>query len=68
MTYRLVSLAALMGLDPLAAVALPAALDAFARKAGMSEAAMLAECEVNAPLRDYLAEICRGVDVVEVLK
>lgn len=68
MTNRFASLAALMGLDPLAAVALPTTIEVAARKAGMATAAMLAECEGNAALRDYLARICREVDVVGALQ
>ncbi len=67
MTASLASLAAQMGLDPLAAVALPATIDCAAGKAGMAPRAMIAECEINAPLRDYLAGICRSADVAGAL-
>lgn len=67
MEHALVSLAAQMGIDPLAAVALPAVIDSASRKAGMTEAAMVAECRVNEPLREYLAQICRDADVKAAL-
>lgn len=67
MTASLVSLAAQMGLNPLAAVALPVTIEVAARKAGMSQRAMVAECADNAPLRDYLAGICRNTDVAGAL-
>lgn len=67
LTGRLVRLAARMGLTPLAAVALPTVVEVAARKAGMTNEAMLAECDVNSALREYLAEICNDVDVKEAL-
>lgn len=54
----LAALAALMGLTPAQAVALPVTVTVSARKVGMTEAAMIAELAVNAPLRKYLAEVC----------
>lgn len=63
----LADLAALAGLDPVSAVALPTVVTVAARKSGMSESALVAECRVNAPLRDYLAGVCRSTDVLGAL-
>ena len=64
---RIANLALTMKIDPLAAVALSTTIEVAARKAGMTTEAMIAECERNAPLRDYLASICRSVDVKAAL-
>lgn len=61
MTYALVSLARTMNLAPAAAIALPTVITVSAGKAGMSEAAFVAEAMGNAPLREYLAGICGNV-------
>lgn len=61
MTYAIVSLVSMMNLDPAAAIALPTVITVSASKVGMSEAALVAEAMVNAPLRDYLAGICGNV-------
>jgi hypothetical protein len=58
-TTTLAALAYDMGLAPADAVALPAVIEVSARKAGMFEAAFLAEVKANAPLRSYLASVCR---------
>jgi len=41
-----------------ALIALPTAVEAFARKANMPEGRMVIELLENEPLREYLAEIC----------
>ena len=61
MTCSLVSLARTMNLEPAAAIALPTVITVSAGKAGMGEAAFIAEAMINAPLRDYLAGICQTV-------
>lgn len=48
-----------MGLEPADAIALPTVIEVAARKVGMADDAMIAEAISNAPLRDYLAGICR---------
>lgn len=60
-TTALAALAALMGLTPAHAVALPTVIEVAARKVGMSQPAMIAEAAINKPLRDYLAQICATV-------
>ena len=54
----LAPIAANMRMPAAALIALPTAIEAFARKANMSIEQMLSELQQNAPLRDYLAEIC----------
>ncbi len=54
----LTRLADLMGLSAFDAVALPTVITVAAGKVRMAEAAFIAECAVNAPLRAYLAGIC----------
>lgn len=54
----LAPIAATLRMPAEALIALPTAIEVFASKAGMPIAEMLAELEVNAPLRDYLAEVC----------
>ena len=54
----LAPIAATMRMPAEALIALPTAIEVFARKANMPIAEMLAELEANPPLRDYLAEIC----------
>jgi hypothetical protein len=54
----LAPIAAMMRMPAKALIALPTAIEVFAKKANMPIAAMLAELEANAPLREYLAEIC----------
>ena len=54
----LAPIAAQMRMPAEALIALPIAIEVFAKKANMPIEQMLAELEVNAPLRDYLAEIC----------
>jgi len=51
-------LALKMGISSVDAVALPTVITVAAGKVRMSETAFIAEALVNAPLRDYLAEIC----------
>lgn len=58
-TAVLVSLAALMGLTPAEAVALPTVVEVCARKSGMIEADFISNAAENAPLRDYMVGICR---------
>lgn len=57
-TETLATLAALMGLSALDAIALPTVIEVAARKVRMTEPALLAECALNAPLRAYLAGAC----------
>lgn len=54
----LAPIAARMRMPAEALIALPTAIEVFAKKANMPIEQMLAELEANAPLRDYLAEIC----------
>ena len=54
----LAPIAAQMRMPAKALIALPTAIEVFAKKANMPIMEMLAELEANAPLRDYLAEIC----------
>lgn len=54
----LAPIAAQMRMPAQALRALPTAIEVFAQKAQMPVAQMLTELENNAPLRDYLAEIC----------
>ena len=54
----LAPIAAQMRMPAEALIALPTAIEVFAKKANMPIEQMLAELEANAPLRDYLAEIC----------
>ena len=54
----LAPIAAQMRMPPEALIVLPTAVEVFAKKAGMPITEMLAELAVNAPLRDYLAQIC----------
>jgi hypothetical protein len=57
-SYALAPIAAQMKMPVEALIALPTAVEAFARKAGMPEGQMVIELLQNAALRDYLAEIC----------
>jgi len=57
-SYALAPIAAKMRMPVGALNALPTAVAAFARKAGMPEGQMVIELLENAALRDYLAEIC----------
>lgn len=52
------ALAIQMGISPADAVALPTVITVASGKVRMSETAFIAEALVNAPLRDYLAQIC----------
>lgn len=54
----LAPLAARMAMPASALIALPTAVEVFARKANMSVDRMVMECLQNADLREYLAEIC----------
>ena len=54
----LAPIAAQMRIPPEALIALPTAVEVFAKKVDMPITEMLAELAVNTPLRDYLAEIC----------
>lgn len=57
-TAALANLAALMGLTPTQAVALPTVIEVAAAKTGLTEITLIMEAAANEPLRDYLAEIC----------
>lgn len=57
----LARLADLMGLSARDTVALPTVIAVAAGKVRMAEAAFIAECAVNAPLRSYLAQVCATV-------
>lgn len=67
LTSRLATLASTMMLDPVSAVALPTAITVAASKVGMSDDGMIAECERNGELREYLASICRNTDISAAL-
>jgi hypothetical protein len=54
----LAPIAATMRMPAEALIALPTAIEVFAKTANMPIAEMLTELEGNAPLRDYLAEVC----------
>lgn len=64
----LASLAALMGLCPTTAVALPTTVDVVARKLGWTEERVIEELADNGELRDYLAGICREAVRSEVAR
>lgn len=55
----LAALAELMGLTPADAIALPTVITVAAGKVRMSEPAFIAEAIENAPLRAYIADICK---------
>jgi hypothetical protein len=59
----LLPLAKMMGLDPVAAIALPTVIDVAARKAAMTADRMFFEALQNVALREYLADCCRKVMV-----
>ena len=54
----LAPIAAQMLMPPEARIVLPTAVEVFAKEADTPITDMLAELTVNAPLRNYLAEIC----------
>ncbi len=54
----LAPIAAQMRMPQEALIALPTAVEVFAKKVDMPITEMLAELTVNTPLRDYLAQIC----------
>lgn len=56
-------LAERLGLDPVAAVALPATIGNAAEKAGMSDAEMIRACWDFAELSEYVANICNKPEV-----
>lgn len=66
-TQALNCLAEQMELDPLSAVALPAVIAVSAAKISMTEDALIRECRNNPDAREYLADVCRSIDVREVL-
>lgn len=55
----LLPLAQIMGLDAIAAIALPTVMEVASRKAGYTQDRIFHEALSNAPLRDYLAGACR---------
>lgn len=55
----LLPLAQIMGLAPADAVALPTVMEVCASKAKMTQDRLFHEALGNAPLRDYMASICR---------
>ena len=57
---EILPLVRLMALSPRDMVALPVTIEVASRKVGMSQFALVRECMVNAPLREYLAGICRN--------
>lgn len=57
---EILPLVRLMALSPRDLIALPTTIEVAARKAGLSQFALVRECMVNAPLREYLAGICRN--------
>lgn len=50
-----------MMLTPIQAIALPATLDHAANVVGMNREQMIAQCEKNSALCEYLANVCRQV-------
>ena len=65
LSSSLALVARMMGLDAADAIALPTVITVCARKAGMTEPALLREVAANDALRDYLARLCR-VAIAEV--
>lgn len=63
LTSSLSLLAERLGLDHIAAVALPATIGNAADKAGMSDAEMIRACWDIAELGEYIAEICNSPKV-----
>jgi len=63
LTSSLSLLAQRLGLDYIAAVALPATIGNAASKAGMSDAEMIRACWHMAELREYIANICNSPKV-----
>ena len=59
----LLPLAQIMGIDATSAIALPTVMEACARKAGTTQDFIFHEALSNAPLREYIAGICRSVMV-----
>ena len=63
LTSSLSLLAERLGLDHIAAVALPATIGNAADKAGMSDAEMIRACWDVAELGEYIASICNSPKV-----
>lgn len=63
LTSSLSLLAERLGLDHIAAVALPATIGNAADKAGMSDAEMIRACWDIAELGEYIASICNSPKV-----
>jgi hypothetical protein len=63
LTSSLSLLAERLGLDYIAAVALPATIGNAASKAGMSDAEMIRACWDMAELGEYIANICNSPKV-----
>lgn len=63
LTSSLSLLAERLGLDQIAAVALPATIGNAADKAGMSDAEMIRACWDIAELGEYIASICNSPKV-----
>ena len=59
----LLPLAQIMGLDAASAIALPTVMETCARKANTTQDFIFHHALSNAPLRDYIAGICRSVMV-----
>jgi hypothetical protein len=59
----LLPLAQIMGLDATSAIALPTVMETCARKVGTTQDFIFHEALSNAPLRNYIAGICRSVMV-----
>ena len=60
-TLALAFLAQRMALTPKDAIALPTVVKVAANKMGWKQTKMIDAAMNNAPLRDYLAKICRDV-------
>ena len=54
----LAPIAAQMRIPASALIALPAVIEVFAKRTGMTTGAMVIELLRNAPLRDYAAQMC----------
>lgn len=63
LTSSLTFLAERLGLDHIAAVALPATIGNAADKAGISDAEMIRACWDVAELGEYIASICNSANV-----
>ena len=68
MTSSLVSLASLMSLDPVEAMALPAVIAVAAQKISMTESDLLFKCQSYPEVRNYLKTVIQTLDQDELTK